>query len=171
MKLIVINGPCGVGKSTVALRLHNKIPLAFLLDVDAQTRFISHYKEYGEERRELMKAISMGIIDSCLSVGCTVIVDKMTFDPQILDAYHALGEKHHAETYEIILWAPKNVVMSRANARGWVEGGMLTPEKCERFWNEIDALRRQRALAKVIDTNDLNEEGLLQELERVTNLG
>src|SRR3989338_4290855 len=85
MKLIIINGPCGIGKSTLAARLHDRMPLSFLLDVDAQARFISHYREFTEERREMVHAVSLGIIEACLKINRSVIVDKMIFHPEILD--------------------------------------------------------------------------------------
>jgi deoxyadenosine/deoxycytidine kinase len=55
MKLIILNGPCGVGKSTVAQKLHEVIPLSFLLDIDAQRRFISKHREFKEESAMLHK--------------------------------------------------------------------------------------------------------------------
>ena len=164
MKLIIINGPCGIGKSTLAARLHDKMPLSFLLDVDTQARFISHYREFMEERHEMVHAVSLGIIEACLKINRSVIVDKMTFHPAVLDAYHEMGKQYKAEIHEVILWAPKDVVMARAQARGWKEGGLLTPEKCERFWGEIDQMKSQRAFAKIIDVSDLTEDEALEQL-------
>lgn len=165
MQLIIINGPCGIGKSTAAAALHAELPLSFLLDIDAQARFINHYKEYPAERWELVTTISKGIIKNCLEIGRDVIIDKMIYDTDLLNAYRALGKQANASVYEFILWAPKEVVMARAHARGWAKGGLLTPEKCERFWEEIDHLKRRRPEATVIDVSELTEREILDELK------
>lgn len=87
MKLIIINGPCGVGKSTLSAKLHADMPLSFLLEIDAQRRFISHYREHEEEGRAMNSAISKAIIKSCLEDKHDIIIDKMTFGPSILNFY------------------------------------------------------------------------------------
>lgn len=162
MKLIILNGPCGIGKSTVARQLHTDLPLSFLLDGDAQSRYISHYREYDSERREITRAVMMGIIESCLKIKRDVIVDKMTFDPHLLDEYHQLGKTYGADVFEFILWGGKEMVMSRAHARGWPKDNLLTPEKCERFWMEIDQLISHRPVAKIINVEGLDETNVLE---------
>ncbi len=167
MKLIILNGPCGVGKSTIAAALHEKMPLSFLLDVDAQSRNISHYKEYREERWEIRDAISEAIIETCLRLGRDVIVDKIIFDSTILDSYCVIAKKYNADVHEIILWATKDVVMKRAKDRGWREESLLTPERCEQFWHEIDAFKEKRPRATVIDVSDLGEAAVLKKVQAV----
>ncbi len=170
MKLIIVNGSCGVGKSTLAAALHDRLPLSFLLDIDSQTRFISHYKEHDLERREIVKWISFGIIEGCMKAHQSILIDKMTFDTATLDTYHEIGKRFGAEVHELILWAPKDVVLSRAHARGWVEDGLLTPEKCERFWEEIDKLKDQRPFASIIDVSKRTEGETAQYVEDLLQL-
>lgn len=167
MKLIIINGSCGVGKSVLAKKIHDSIPLSYLLDVDTHSRNISHYREYREERWKLSLAVAQAVIGACLSVGQDVIVDKMTYDPLVLDSYHQIAKKYKASVYEILLWAPKNLVMKRADERGWRKGGLLTPEKCERFWYKIDELKEKRSLATVIDISNLNEDEVFKKAQEV----
>lgn len=164
MKLILINGPCGIGKSTLALKVHKSIPLSYLLDLDAHTRNISHYREYHAERWELSTVIARGIIEATLSVGRDVVLDKMIYEPLVIDSFYKIAKKYNANVYEIILWAPKDEVMKRADERGWKKGGLLTPEKCERFWNEIDKLKEGRPLSKLINVSGLNEGDVLNKV-------
>ena len=144
MKLIIINGPCGIGKSTTAAALHAELPLSFLLDIDAQARFITHYREHPTERWELVSALSLGIIEACFKVHRDIIVDKAIYDTGLLDQFRELARTYNADVHEYILWASKETVMARADARGWVEGGIFTPEKCEFFWEEINTLKNNR---------------------------
>lgn len=50
MNLIIITGPPGSGKSTVAEALYKTLPpLSFLLKFDAQRRFLKDRHEYSEQ--------------------------------------------------------------------------------------------------------------------------
>jgi len=164
---MILNGPCAVGKSTIAAKLHELIPLSFLLDVDAQMRFISHYREYPEERKKATIAISDVLINAMLELGHDVIVDKMIFHEEILDSYYSLAEKYNAKVYEIILWAPKEVILQRADDRGWRKDGLLTPEKLEIFWDKINQLKENRANAVIFDTSKMSEELVFQKVKKL----
>lgn len=170
MKLIIINGPCGIGKSTLAARLHDSMPLSFLLDIDAQRRFISHYRESKEKSGEATMTISNAIIKSCLEMDNSIIVDKMLFDPLIIDSYHELAKLHGADIYEILLWAPMDVVMQRATERGWKEAGLLTPEKCEFFWHKINELKSLRPQAHIINIENIDEEALYIQVAKIVRI-
>lgn len=167
MKLIIINGPCGIGKSTVAAKLHADMPLSFLLDIDAQRRFMSHYREQPKESREISLVISNAILKTCLEKQCDVIIDKMIFDSAVLDSFHKIAKAHDADVYEIILWAPKEVVMKRADQRGWREGGLLTPEKCEMFWEKINELKEHRPHAHVLNIENKNEDDVYTHVTKI----
>ncbi|MDO8425795.1 MAG: AAA family ATPase [bacterium] len=167
MKLIIINGPCGIGKSTLAGSMHATMPLSFLFDIDAQMRFISHYREYREERREITLALADAVIDALLRLGRDIVVDKMIFDPSIIDSYYGIAKKYGADVHEIILWAPKEVVMKRADERGWRKDGLLTPEKCEMFWHKIDELKNQRPNAIVLDAEHQSPEEMLAQVQKL----
>jgi len=144
MKLIIINGPCGVGKSTIAEKLHDSLPLSYLLDIDALRRNISHYREHKKERLEIGYSISLAIADTCLSLGRDVVVDKMMYHPATLDTFHKLAKKYKADVYEIILWADKKSVIKRAEKRGYRPGSLLTREKTNKFWEELNRLKNHK---------------------------
>ncbi len=162
MKIIIINGPCGVGKSSIAERLHKNRPHSFLLDIDSLRRLFSQYREERDESRMASLELAESMVSTCLDMGYDVIIDKMQFDIEVLDAYYEIAGGKGAEVKEIILWASKDVVMERAHARGWKEGGMLTPEKCEAFWHQIEDMKGKRPNAVIIDTSEISLEEVAQ---------
>ena len=112
-------------------------------------------------------AISKAIIKSCLEDKHDIIIDKMTFGPNILNFYYEIAETYGATVYEIILWAPKAIIMKRADERGWVEDGLLTPEKCELFWDKINELKENRPQAHIINTENLKEDEVYRQVVKI----
>ena len=156
MKLILINGPTGIGKSTIAGKLHQVFPLSFLLDIDAQRRYISGYKENREESGELVVRLSLAMVENYLQNGHDVIIDKVFTDTQATDRFWKLGEKYDADTFEYVLNADKQTLIARANERGYREGSMLTPEKVPEFWEVMQNYIKEKPEAIVIDTNEMS---------------
>jgi predicted kinase len=171
MKLILINGPAGVGKSTLAAQLHAFIPLSLHLEVDTWRRFISDYKKHREESLALAYTVSLVVLDAYLASGHDVIVDKMLLESSISpDVFLEAGRKRGAETYEFFLTASKDTVLARIDARGLSPDSLLTREGALRFYEEAEALRKTRKSATVIDTERLDAEQVFIEAKRCLGL-
>ncbi|MBI3572260.1 AAA family ATPase [Candidatus Kaiserbacteria bacterium] len=157
MKLVIINGPSGIGKSTLAERLYKAMPLSLLLDIDAQRRLISGYREHRKKSYELSFAFCFAATRTYLEAGHDVIIDKIILDTgDKLDALERVGEECGATVYEFILNATKETVTQRAHERGFREGGLLTPKRVEEFWHSTQRLIPNRPRAVVIDAEKLN---------------
>ena len=170
MKLIVLNGPPGSGKSTVAKAIRADLPLSFLVDIDEQRRFISEYEKRPEESRELVFAVAPSIVEACLREGVDVIVDKMIWPiDNCLDQLCALGEKYGAEVHEFIFWADKETAHERVDGRE-KKGVFLTPEKIDRYWEESKRLKDERPNATVIDTDKMTEDEVVATIKKSLGL-
>ena len=155
MKLIILNGPPGVGKSTVAARLHEEIQSSVLVDVDGLRRAVHDYKEHREESLLMAYKLTTDAILNQLMNGQDVIIDKAVSEGDILDTFIEAGRKHGARIYEFLLFADKATVQKRAFRRGYKPGSLLTPEKVNELWERSEILRKQRPAAVVIDTTHL----------------
>ncbi len=168
MKLVILNGPAGVGKSTVAEKLHAEMPMAFLVNVDAWRRQISQWREMRRESQVLSYKIAAAAIGACLADGHDVIVDKAILnDDSTLEELVATGEKFGADVHEIILTADKDVVMNRAISRGFNPAGLLNEEMVETLWNLSQDLRETRPNAVVIDTSALSPEEVYESVRSI----
>ena len=163
MKLILINGPTGIGKSTIAEIIHKKFPLSFLLDIDAQRRYLYGYREHRAESLALILELALAITDRHLASGHDVIIDKVFADPTVSSSFFDVGHKHGADTYEFILNADKDTLLTRATQRGFREGSLLTPEKVEEFWKRTQEYITNRPDAVVIDAGQKN----VDEIEKI----
>ncbi len=158
MKLILINGPPGVGKSTVAEKLHKAKPLSYLLEIDALRRNIAYYREHAQESGKLSYDISTAIVEACFNAGSDVIIDKAISDIEVVDSFFQVAKKYNTNTYEFILNASKESVIRRAKNRGYKVGGLLTFEKVERWWEDTQEYIKKRPQAIIVDTETLSQE-------------
>jgi hypothetical protein len=156
-----------VGKSTLAESLYLEIPLSFHLDMDAQRRFISQYRELNKESFELSIPISLAIADACLAAGKDVVLDKIFRRKEsALEQFIEIAKKNGAEIHEFILWADKETTIQRAKERGYREGGLLTPEKVAEFWEHLSEFKKTRKDAIVLDAQNKNANELLTEVKK-----
>ena len=157
MRLIILNGPSGVGKSTTALKLQKEIPLSHLVEVDELRRSLPGYPERREETHRLAYEHTAEIIENELTSGHDVIIDKCITDSEILDWFAEIARKLGATEYEFLLFTDKATLRKRADARGYRAGGLLTPEKVDELWEKMDTLREKRPQAIVVDTTQVRE--------------
>jgi predicted kinase len=169
MKLIIINGPSGVGKSTIAARLHKELQASILIDVDELRREIPEYRERREESLRLAYERTADIIEQELKEGHDIIIDKAISYSDTLDAFIDRGKKCGAEIYDFLLFADKATVQLRAGDRGYKPGSLLTPEKVGELWEKANALRKERTAVIVIDTAELNIDEVYEQIRTYLN--
>ena len=167
MKLIILNGSPAAGKSTVAEKLHADLPLSLLADVDSWRKLVSGWREHREESLMHAYAFTVAAVDAYLQTGNSVIVDKAIRGEDVINALAEVGEKNGAEVFEFILTAQKEVIIKRAEKRGFHENGLLTPEKVIELWNYAQELIAQRPHAIVIDTSALNPDEVYQNIKAI----
>jgi predicted kinase len=169
MKLIILNGPPGVGKSTIAVRLHQELPSSVLIDVDELRRSIPDYKERRQESLLLAYEKTAEAIGDLLKRGQSVIIDKSISQSDTLDSLIEVGKRYDAEIYEFLLFADKSTVQARADERGYRPGSLLTRERVGEQWDKADMLRKERPEAIVIDTAHASVEDVLSTIAKKIN--
>lgn len=152
MRLILLNGPCGVGKTTVADLLHTALPGSVLINLDTLRRFVSGHHERIAESHDLSVALTASMLTTCAERGVDAIVDKMLYDDAALDAFTTVVHTHGGTTHEFLLWADKATVLARSDARGYRPNGRYTHEACAGYWETMHTFLKRRTHATVIDT-------------------
>jgi len=179
--LILLNGPLGVGKSTLAKMYSERNPLALNLDIDLIRMDLGQWREHKEESAmlSLQMAIEMGRI--ALSNGCDVVVAQIVRNTNQIQLFEKLAKDTGAQFHEVLLYAPKEESVDRFIKRGRKSGFELgyRPDgligrsggiaKVEEMYDEMMDLATPRKQTVVINSvHEAPESTYTELLSRVT---
>ncbi|OGI19308.1 MAG: hypothetical protein A3J06_03595 [Candidatus Moranbacteria bacterium RIFCSPLOWO2_02_FULL_48_19] len=168
MKLIVLNGSPAAGKSTLAEKLHQDLPMSLLADVDSWRKLISGWRENREKSLKYAYTFTVAAVDAYLQTGNSVIVDKAILsDDSVIDTILSSGKKYGAEVFEFILTAKKDTIIKRAAQRGFHKNGLLTADRVIELWEITQKLIRKRSSAIIIDTSTLDPKEVYQKIRAI----
>ena len=158
-KLIIINGPAGVGKSTVAELVYKQIKPSYLLSCDKIRRFLNDYHDLPREGRALRNKLVLSMLDVLLSENITVVLEQLHTDSSMLDKYHAAADRHRADAYEFFLWIDsEHELLRRFKQRqsGPLKhpNSSLTESRITNYWRKMKNFPETRGAIRVIDTTD-----------------
>lgn len=121
-KLILLNGPLGIGKSTLARRYAEEHPLTLCLDIDDVWAMLSHWRETKEDSSPLSKQMAVEMARINLNAKHDVVIPQILQTPELADTFRHLAEICDAEYYEVLLLVDKDESIRRFIARGKSQG-------------------------------------------------
>lgn len=121
-KLIMLNGPLGIGKSTLATRYAEDHPVTLNLDIDNVWSMLGKWREEKEVSSPLAKKIALSMARVALENGHDVIVPQILQDTELADNFKRLAEEVGAEYFEILLHVEKEEAIKRFVERGKSQG-------------------------------------------------
>ena len=144
--LLAINGAPGVGKSTLAGKYANDVPLALIVEIDALRTQIGGWAER-EDSRLVARDLALALMRSHLSNGYTVVVPQFLGRLDYLVAMQRLAEEVNTPCVEACLVCDSDVLIDRFRRR-----------------------RREHLLAVVEHPeSDLGDDAVVTELSRIND--
>ncbi|MFS8099148.1 ATP-binding protein [Lentzea alba] len=140
-RLIHLNGPTGVGKSTIAARYAAARPKTLNLDADEIVRLIGGWREDFYGTVDLVRPLAITMAVHHLSSGHDVVMPQLIMRRSERARFAEAAQRAGAEYVELVLLAPVGVVVRRYRERDHhidhvVEalGGVSVIERsCDRF--------------------------------------
>jgi predicted kinase len=163
-RLIVLNGPPGCGKSTLAQRYVDEHPLALNLDVDRVRSLIGGWRDAADQSGPLARAIALAAARTHLAAGHDVVIPQFLGRVTFLEQVERLASEVGADFHEIVLLDsrentlhrfagrsraptdPAHVAASEMLARG---GG---PDELSAMYDRLLSVIASRPAARVVPT-------------------
>ncbi|HVF06056.1 MAG TPA: AAA family ATPase [Frankiaceae bacterium] len=116
-QLLLLNGPPGIGKSTIAARYVAEHPLALRLDVDELRRGLGRWEAHDHAAGLLARDLALAMAGTHLAAGHDVVVAQYLARPAFADALGAVAAESGAAFAEVVLMDGKQNALARFAAR------------------------------------------------------
>ncbi len=116
-RLIVLNGPAGCGKSTLAQRFADEHPLALNLDIDRLRGMLRCWRDEPHEAGLAARAMALAAARIHLAGGRDVVVPQFLGRPDFLEQLERLAHETGAVFREVVLLDSKTNALRRFSAR------------------------------------------------------
>ena len=134
-KLILLNGPPAVGKSTLARRYADEHPLTLVLEIDIVRALLGSWLEEWQRSGTVAREIALAMAHTHLEAGHDVIVPQLLARRPFVELLAATAESAGATFHEFALLDPREVVLARLEQRTEPEGAFSARALMEKQGN------------------------------------
>ncbi|WP_053207703.1 AAA family ATPase [Jiangella muralis] len=164
-RLIVLNGPPAVGKSTLAGCYATDHPLTLNLDVDRVRDLIGGWRDDPGAAGLLARAVAVVAARAHLRGGHDVVVPQSVARPGFLEQLEAVATETLAAFHELVVMADRAAVLRRfaERARTAADPARAEPAEVAALYDRLTAYLARRPHAVVVPS----AEGAVDETYRL----
>jgi predicted kinase len=163
-QLILLNGPPGVGKSSLGRRYADDHPMTLALEIDAVRAMFGSWLAESERSGLAARELAVVMAVTHLRSGHDVVVPQLLTRREFVERLRSVTEAEGAQFREITLLDEREAVLNRANSRAEPDGGFSARALVARQGNSLEAAYdafvealHARPEAAVIESSSLDE--------------
>lgn len=161
-RLVHLNGPPGIGKSTIAALYVERHPGTLNLDIDSLHRLVGGWHDLENDTHELLRPVALAMATTHLRGGRDVVLPQYLARLVEIDAFENVAREQGAKFGEFVLLGSKRESIERFDRRArddddpWVQHNHRLVEQrggqvlLESMWDELFEVVRRRPSAVVI---------------------
>lgn len=169
-ELVHLNGPIGVGKSTLARGIVARRRLALEVDIDEIRVRLGSWRE-DPESKQVARALGFRRARSHLDSGFDVVLPQLLVRFEVIDHVEAIAQAAGAAFTEVVLVAPTDEILARLAEPSGIEphprDHLGVPELRNHIEFAVEALRRrarERSNALLVDLTGMDAERALEQV-------
>jgi len=143
-KLIIINGPAGVGKNTIAKLYKKDHSTSLVIDIDEVRRTIPNYREDREQSYKEACNLVYKQAEKHLLLGFNVVIPNIIKNVEVFDNFQRITTESNANLYECVLWTSKEDAIRRAIKRGFKTNSLLQEDDLSGMYDELQEVIKNR---------------------------
>lgn len=116
-RLVLLNGPPGIGKSTLAARHAERWPGTLNLDIDTLHRLLGGWREMGGRVHDVLRPLALAMAAAHLRGGRDVVVPQFLSRIGEITAFEGVARAEGAAFHEIVLLDSREGAAERFDRR------------------------------------------------------
>lgn len=117
-RLIHVNGPPAIGKSTLAALWAERHPGTLNVDIDSLHRLVGGWRDPANHTHELLRPVALAMTTTHLSGGHDVIVPQYLGHEVEVAAFARVAHEQGAQFHEVVLLDDRAASIARFDRRG-----------------------------------------------------
>lgn len=158
LSVVLLSGPCGVGKSTITKALADKLDQTMLIEGDLLFHMISDHTINWEQKLAITWRNILSVTNNALQTNLNVVIDYVVEEE--LDWFISQLMKENIEVYYIVLIANEETIRNRIEKRGDIE--LL--HRSSQLLQELST--KQANIPFLYDTTNKSITDVVQDLEK-----